>query len=118
MRYIALLFSVILVSGCGTTYDANYQPPVITQQGFEIINFYADWCRPCQLMAPIIEEHNVSAKVKIQRLNVDRDRVKARQVGIQGIPVTVLFHDGQEIARLSGFRPLADIQSWVSENVD
>ncbi len=73
----------------------------------KLIDFYADWCGPCKMMAPVIEEleKEFAGKVTFEKINIDRETEKASQYGVMSIPTYVLEKDGKEAERLIGARP-------------
>ncbi|MBN1927465.1 MAG: thioredoxin [Prolixibacteraceae bacterium] len=62
-----------------------------------LVDFYADWCAPCRMMAPILEQvaGNMQGKVRVLKVNVDKNREAAMKYGIRSIPTLMLFHNGQ-----------------------
>lgn len=72
-----------------------------------LVDFYADWCGPCKTMAPILEQVAArhQGKVKIIKVDVDRNPAAAQQFRVQGIPTLILFHQGQPVWRQSGVVP-------------
>ena len=89
--------------------DAADFDQLIAESGDRIllVDFYADWCAPCKLLAPIIEEVAVSVTdvADVYRVDVDRNRDLAMRMGISGIPVVVLFQSGRPLERLPGLLP-------------
>jgi thioredoxin 1 len=79
-----------------------------------LVDFYADWCGPCKMMEPVIKEvaQNVSGKVKVIKIDTDRNPEVSNQYGIRGIPTFILFKDGKIVWRQSGAVP-----KHVIENV-
>ena len=85
----------------------------ITKQEFEnlkkenkitLVDFYADWCNPCRMLAPIIEEIASERKdINVGKVNVDNESDLARELGIRNIPTMIIFKNGKEIQRLVGF---------------
>lgn len=73
--------------------------------GTTIVDFFADWCGPCKMMAPVFEEASkeYEGKVKFAKVNVEEERDLAIRHKILGIPALVIFQDGQEIDRIAGF---------------
>ena len=75
-------------------------------QGKTLVDFYADWCGPCQMLSPIIEEiASECDDVKVGKLNIDDARNIAIRYGVQSIPTLILFKDGEPVKTLVGYRP-------------
>lgn len=84
--------------------DQNFA--VETDKGLSIVDFYADWCGPCRMMAPIFEEIAKSneGKVKMGKMNVDESPQTPGKFGVTGIPTIIFLKDGKEVDRLVGFQ--------------
>jgi thioredoxin 1 len=87
--------------------DSTFETEVLNGKGPTLVDFWAAWCGPCKLVAPVVkeiaEEHG--DKLRVAKMDVDRNRETPMQYGIQGIPTLILFKDGAEAARVIGFRP-------------
>jgi len=85
--------------------DVNFEQEVIKSEIPVMVDFYAVWCGPCQMAAPIIEELSevYTGKVKIGKINVDESPKAAQQYGVMSIPTVVMFKDGKEAQRQVGF---------------
>ncbi|WP_026463206.1 thioredoxin [Adhaeribacter aquaticus] len=72
-----------------------------------LVDFYADWCGPCKTMAPILQQvaADNAGKVKVIKIDVDKNQPVAQQYRIQGIPTLILFHHGKIVWRQSGVVP-------------
>ena len=80
----------------------------------ELLDFYADWCGPCQMLKPTLEEFaQKHPEIKITRVNIDDNEGLAEQYGVSGIPCLVVLKDGQESAREVGVVPLKKIEKLV-----
>lgn len=77
----------------------------------EFLDFYADWCGPCKIMEPIIEEleKELSGKVTIKKINVDQEGEVASRHGVMSIPTYLIIKDGQEVDRFIGAQPKGEI---------
>lgn len=86
---------------------------------WEIVDFYADWCGPCQAMKPILEkfEQDYKGKVTLKRVNVDENQMEALKNNVMSIPTFVIFKSGLEIARTSGAMSYEMFKSWVDSYV-
>ncbi|NEO01555.1 MAG: thioredoxin [Moorea sp. SIO1F2] len=76
-----------------------------------LVDFYATWCGPCQMMAPILEQVKAELKDRLQVVKIDTDKYPqlASQYGIEALPTLVLFKNGQPQQRIEGFRPAEDL---------
>ena len=80
------------------------------KEGTVLVDFYADWCGPCKMLSPIIDEvANERADVTVGKVNVDDEEALAIKFGVISIPTLVIFKNGAEHARLIGVRPKKDI---------
>jgi thioredoxin 1 len=78
-----------------------------TKSGVVLVDFWADWCMPCKMMAPILNEvaEATNGTATIYKLNVDEQQQVAAQYGIRSIPTMILFKDGKEVERIVGVKP-------------
>ena len=77
----------------------------------ELLDFYADWCGPCQMLKPILEEfEKAHPELKITRVNIDEEEELAEKYGVSGIPCLVFLKDGEEVAREVGVMPLKKLE--------
>jgi len=78
-----------------------------TKNGVVLVDFWADWCMPCKMMAPILNEVAAATDgtASIYKLNVDEQQQIAAQYGIRSIPTMILFKDGKEVERIIGVKP-------------
>jgi thioredoxin 1 len=72
-----------------------------------LVDFWAEWCGPCRMVAPVLEQiaAEQSGKLKIVKLNVDENQQTPMQFGVTGIPTMILFKDGEMVERIVGFMP-------------
>ncbi|KAA9339068.1 thioredoxin [Hymenobacter busanensis] len=81
-----------------------------------LVDFYADWCGPCRTMAPILQQVAArhQGKLKVIKVDVDRNPAAAQQYRVQGIPTLILFHQGQPVWRQSGVVPEHQLNQVVA----
>jgi len=91
--------------------DENFKEEVIKSKIPVLVDFYADWCGPCKMLAPTIEQiaTEFDGKWKVCKLNVDEAPGVAGEYGVQSIPTILFFKDGQVVDQMMGFRPKDDI---------
>jgi thioredoxin 1 len=81
-----------------------------------LLDFYADWCGPCRMVAPVVEEiAKENANVVVGKINVDDDPELAQAYGVMSIPTLIVLKGGKEVARSTGARPKAQIQAMLDK---
>jgi thioredoxin 1 len=80
-----------------------------------LVDFWAEWCGPCRMVAPVLEQiaAEQTGKLKIVKLNVDENQHTPMHFGVSGIPTMILFKDGQPAATKVGAEPKSRIQGWL-----
>ncbi len=92
----------------------NFQELVLNNPKTVLLDFWAVWCGPCRMVAPIVEEiANERDDLVVGKINVDEEMALAAQFGIVSIPTLVVMKGGQEAARAVGYRPKADIEKLL-----
>src|SRR5437763_10785550 len=92
--------------------DTNFQAEVIESESPVLVDFWAPWCGPCRVVAPVLEEINGEREdLRVVKLNVDDNQQTAAQFGIMAIPTMILFCNGQEAKRIQGALPKKRLQA-------
>lgn len=86
------------------------------KEGLVLVDFYADWCGPCKMMHPIIEEIKKTNNIKTILVNVDEQSDIANKYSIMSIPTLILFKDGIIVNKNIGFTPKNIIEDWIKNN--
>jgi len=97
--------------------DANFKQEVLENKQPVLVDFWADWCGPCHMIAPAIEElaEDFTGRAKIAKLNVDESQQIAAQYGIRSIPTLLLFKDGQLVDQMVGAAPKQQIAARLEK---
>lgn len=87
--------------------DDTFQEEVLDSKGVVLVDFWAEWCMPCQMLGPIIEEiaNETEGKYKICKLDVDANQQTAMKYQVMSIPTVMIFKDGEPVDTLIGVRP-------------
>ncbi|MGQ3673744.1 thioredoxin [Xanthobacter sp. TB0136] len=96
--------------------DQNFEAEVVNSATPVVVDFWAEWCGPCRMVAPILDEvsSELGDKVRIVKLNVDENPEVAGKLGIMSIPTLLLYKNGQIAARQVGAAPKAKLVQWIN----
>ena len=99
------------------TSDASFNADVIEAGTPVLVDYWAEWCGPCKMIAPILDEvsKTYDGKLRVAKMNVDENRDVPAKYGIRGIPTLMLFKDGQMASMKVGAMPKAKIVEWLIE---
>lgn len=95
--------------------DADFQSDVLGADKPVLVDFWAEWCGPCRMIGPALEELSTEMgdKVTIAKVNIDENPEAPAKYGVRGIPTMLLFKDGEVVAQKVGAAPKGAIQQWL-----
>lgn len=96
--------------------DANFESEVLKSDLPVLVDFFAEWCGPCKMTGPIIEElaKELEGKVKVVEVNVDQAQQISQKYNVMSVPTLILFKNGQVVKQMVGFRGKEDLIKEIS----
>jgi thioredoxin 1 len=106
----------VIPMAVGKVSDADFDSEVLKATGAVVVDFWAEWCGPCRMIAPALEEisGSLNGKVKIVKLNVDENPQTASKYGVMSIPTLMLFKNGEMASRQVGAAPKQKLEQWIT----
>ncbi len=103
-----------------TFTDTNFETEAINDKGVSVVDFWAEWCGPCRMITPIIEElaKDLDGKVKIGKLNVDENSEVSQRYAIRSIPTILIFKNGEVVDRHVGSTTKAALQQKIEQHLN
>ena len=96
--------------------DDDFEASVLNAEGPVLVDFWAEWCGPCKMIAPSLEEidNELDGRLTIAKMNVDENPQTPVKYGVRGIPMLMLFKDGQVAGTKIGALPKQQLSQWVN----
>lgn len=91
-------------------YEKDFNKLIETEA---VVDFYANWCGPCKMFGPIFEEVSNESNINFVKLDVDKDSNISREYGVMSIPTIILFKDGKEVKRFTGFMSKENFKEFL-----
>ena len=95
--------------------DSNFEAEVLQSQSPVLVDYWAEWCGPCKMIAPILDDvaKEYEGKLKVAKLNIDENNQTAIKYGVRSIPTLIVFKNGQPAAMKVGAAPKSDLANWI-----
>ncbi|GBQ70220.1 thioredoxin [Ameyamaea chiangmaiensis NBRC 103196] len=99
--------------------DDTFETDVLKAEGPVLVDFWAEWCGPCKMIAPALEEIGAEFKgqVKVAKVNIDDNPLTPNNYAVRGIPTLILFKDGKPAATKVGALPKSQLKDWVKSSL-
>ena len=99
--------------------DASFEADVLKSDKPVLVDFWADWCGPCKMIGPSLEEiaDELADRVTIAKMDIVENTDVAGQLGVQSIPLLVLFKDGKPVAKKLGAAPKGQLKQWLESEL-
>ena len=101
--------------------DQNFKEEVLEADSYVLVDFWADWCNPCKMLGPVIDklaEEYDEDKLKVRKMNVDKNKEKPSEYNVSGIPTMLLFKDGEVVHKMVGFKPFKALKGELEEAME
>ena len=93
----------------------NFKKEVLESDQIVLVDFWATWCGPCQMILPVVEEISKQGKVKVGKVNVDDNQELAIEYGVMSIPTLIFFKKGKKVKEVVGFHSKSELEEIISK---
>ncbi|GBD57159.1 thioredoxin TrxA [Gluconobacter wancherniae] len=99
--------------------DQSFETQVLNAEGPVLVDFWAEWCGPCKMIAPALEEIGAEFKgrVTVAKVNIDSNPEAPTKYGVRSIPTLIVFKDGKPVAQQMGAMPKSQLKAWVEKSL-
>ncbi len=103
-----------------TVTDANFADDVLGSDKPVLVDFWAEWCGPCKMVAPVLDElaKDYAGKLTVAKVNIDDNPVTPNEYAVRGIPTMLLFRDGKLLDAKVGAMPKSALKDWIAGQIE
>ncbi|GBQ86265.1 MULTISPECIES: thioredoxin TrxA [Gluconobacter] len=99
--------------------DSSFDADVLKSEGPVLVDFWAEWCGPCKMIAPALEEIGAEyqGRLKVAKVNIDSNPEAPTKYGVRSIPTLIVFKDGKPVAQQMGALPKSQLKAWIDQSL-
>ncbi|AAW60403.1 MULTISPECIES: thioredoxin TrxA [Gluconobacter] len=99
--------------------DSSFEADVLKSEGPVLVDFWAEWCGPCKMIAPALEEIGAEyqGRLKVAKVNIDSNPEAPTKYGVRSIPTLIVFKDGKPVAQQMGALPKSQLKAWIDQSL-